>query len=139
VRLLLPALTLSLFACSSGLEVPADLGGLAGVSCGATSCGAPMGECCRSNPYGAGTCVAAAASCPATVFACDDPSDCPGQVCCLVVRNANVGSVCETASQCSAEGGTQACLGTNDCPSGQSCCGVGPSPSYRCQAGPCPL
>ncbi len=107
------------------------------VNCGAAACTAPTNVCCRAQPFGPGQCIRPGGPCATQKFACDDPADCAAGLVCCVVPNA--GSSCVTAAACTGQGGAQGCQMKSDCPANEMCCGVGPTPDYRCMAGGCPI
>src|SRR6185295_16107978 len=121
-----------LFACSSNdLQLPQDLAGgadLSGadlaaardlasptstsVSCGAMDCVAPTPVCCRTSPFGDGTCIASGGACSTATWTCDNPADCAaGLVCC----DTAAGSTCQSEADCTDMNGRPMCLQVNDC------------------------
>jgi hypothetical protein len=133
---------LLVFACSSTtLQVPDDAGGdlakagdlsssgPSSVSCGAMSCAAPTGVCCRPAPFGQGTCIAPGGPCSAGMWACDNPADCSGgNICC----DTGTSSQCMSEADCTAMNGRRMCVDMVDCKAGEECCGQGPSQSFYC-------
>lgn len=126
------------------LSSPPDLGTLptAQVQCGTMTCASPKAVCCRSEPFGAGTCIGPNDPCSAQRYACDNDSDCgAGLICCIetMAGGSWSGSSCVTAAACTAMMGSEGCLVGQDCSNGQMCCGVGPTPNYHCTSGACPI
>jgi hypothetical protein len=119
---------------TTDLSSRADLSGSGTVLCGAATCAPPANVCCRATPFGDGVCIQPGAACSSSGWTCDDPSDCPGQVCC----DTGSGSGCLTEAQCTAMNGRRMCLSPTDCKQGEQCCGQGPSPNFYC-GNVCPI
>src|SRR5579859_447729 len=105
------------------------------VNCGAMSCVAPDSVCCRAAPYGNGTCIAPGGSCSTGTWTCDNPADCGGGNLCCDTGN---GSICTSDANCTAMNGRRMCVDRSDCPTGEECCGQGPSPNFYC-GNVCPI
>ena len=121
-----------------------------GIRCagGSESCTAGVQECCLGAD-GTLKCVSGGASdpCPGgTDIPCDDPSDCPGNLCCIELdrTNALLATACRSSCSGSQPGGSwrELCAaGTDTCASGtcQPLPNVMPSPPlaagwfYACQ------
>jgi hypothetical protein len=105
------------------------------VNCGTMSCAAPDSVCCRSSPFGAGTCIAPGASCMYGSWTCDNPADCGGgNICC----DTGSGSICTSDADCTAMNGRRMCVDSTDCAGNLQCCGQGPSPNFYC-GNVCPI
>ena len=106
---------------------------------GGPVCAQPLGLCCRASQFAPGNCVASGGTCAGNdhAYYCDAGRDCAGnQVCCL---QASGGAACLPPAGCQQPGDRLACVVDGDCPMGQRCCGVGPTPNYYCSANMCPV
>lgn len=103
-------------ACSGSTAADTSDGGGAGndASTGGNDAAAGGDSASPQHDSGGGTPEAGSTS-------CTQPSDCPGQVCCVPVGMGGGGGPGTCGPQPCAMGTAQTCNGTGDCPSGDTC------------------
>ncbi len=79
---------------------------------------APMEACCFSLTAASLDHCGAAASCEDYVFECNEPSDCPGSVCCAHTDFLGFTGVIDCVASCDGE---RICGDVRDCQPGESC------------------
>lgn len=110
----------------AGPDLPPSTPGT--LTCGTESCNVATQTCCVSVAVGSvgAHCVPIGAACTGASLTCDEPADCPGQVCCFGLLAGGgavtVGSRCAPRAGCTGITRFIVCRASSDCPAATPTC-----------------